>query len=92
MSKSNVGMNAIYNGGLTNGFNVQAGGNKVIKSIDNTAKQIGFFRNVIKPLTVSLGIKSPGVDNLVSKGYGKKKKKRGRGKNKVTNAVLKAMR
>lgn len=78
MSRSNVGMNAIYNGGLTHGLNVQAGGSKVIRTLDSTAKRIGFFRNVLKPLTASLGINSPGIDNLVNKGYGKKKRGRGR--------------
>lgn len=83
MSKSNTGMNAIYNGGLTPGIGIQTGGNKIIRGLDNTAKRIGFFRNIVKPLTDSLGIKSPGINNIVNKGYGKKRGKgRGKGKRK----------
>lgn len=53
----------------------QQGGNAVA-NLDRAAKRIGFFRNVAAPLTKSLGIKSPGIDNLVSKGYGKKRKRK----------------
>jgi len=78
MSRSNNGMNAIYNGGLALNLRPQGGGSKILKTLDNTAKQIGFFRNVLKPITASLGINSSGINSLVSKGYGKKKRGRGR--------------
>ena len=77
MSKSNIGVNAIYNGGLTQGYTPQAGGNvgrSVINGLDSTAKKIGFFRNIVKPIADNLGLQSQVINNLVNKGYGKKKR------------------
>ena len=80
MSRSNAGMNAIYNGGLVMTLKPQVGGSRALRGLNSSAKKIGLFRNVVKPLTTSLGINSPGIDSLVSKGYGKRK--RGKGKRK----------
>lgn len=66
MSNSRRGIDMIY----SNHF---MGGNKVLNALDNTAKKIGLFRNVVGPLAKAFGIKSPKVESLVQKGYGRKR-------------------
>lgn len=73
MSNSRRGIDMIY----SNHF---MGGNRVLDTLDNTAKKIGLFRNVVGPLAKAFGIKSPKVEGLIQKGYGRKRKTGGKRK------------
>ena len=44
MSRSNAGMNAIYNGGLVMTLKPQVGGSRALRGLNSSAKKIGLFR------------------------------------------------